>query len=114
MKAEELQTIAFEIILKSGDGRTHVHEAFESMRAGKFEEASEKLDESKDKLVQAHKAQNKLLQEYANGEKVEVDILMVHAQDHLMTTMTIKEIALEMMEMYKELDKLKTDNENLR
>lgn len=29
---------------------------------------------------------------------------MVHAQDHLMTTMTLREVALEMLELYKKLE----------
>lgn len=29
---------------------------------------------------------------------------MVHAQDHLMTTMTLKEVAVEMITLYQRLD----------
>ncbi|MDN6639670.1 MAG: PTS lactose/cellobiose transporter subunit IIA, partial [Tetragenococcus sp.] len=30
-----------------------------------------------------------------------MDIIMVHAQDHLMTTITLREVALEMLSLYK-------------
>lgn len=85
MDSEKLQEAAFEIILSSGDARTLVHEGFKSMREGNYEEAEVHLNEANDSLVKAHKAQTELLQQYASGEKIEMEIIMVHAQDHLMT-----------------------------
>lgn len=101
MTSEELQVISFEIILASGNARTLVHEAFASMRMGKFIEASEKLEEANNEVLIAHKTQTKLLQEYANGGEIKLDIITVHAQDHLMTTITLREIALEMLYLYQ-------------
>ncbi|HHU66087.1 PTS lactose/cellobiose transporter subunit IIA, partial [Streptococcus sp.] len=45
-----------------------------------------------------------LLQKYASGTEIKIEIIMVHAQDHLMTTMTLKEVAIEMMHMYKKIN----------
>ncbi|EOH91817.1 PTS cellobiose transporter subunit IIA [Enterococcus pallens] len=101
MDSEKLQEIAFEIILSSGDARTLVHESFQHMRDGSFDAAQQKLDDANESLVKAHKAQTGLLQEYAGGEKIEMEIIMVHAQDHLMTTMTLKEVAAEMLVLYQ-------------
>ncbi|AZP05578.1 PTS cellobiose transporter subunit IIA [Jeotgalibaca ciconiae] len=104
MDKEQIQAVAFEIILHSGDARTVVHEAFKLMREGNEKTAIEKLEDANNKLTQAHKAQTQLLQSYAGGEEVNVDIIMVHAQDHLMTTMTLREVALEMLELYKRIN----------
>ena len=101
MDAEKLQEVAFEIILYSGDARTLVHEGFQLMRANEFEKAAEKLEEANQSLVKAHQTQTKLLQAYANDEKIVMEIIMVHAQDHLMTTMTLREVALEMLVLYQ-------------
>ena len=65
--------------------------------------AEEKLKESNDELLKAHQSQTHLLQEYAGGKEINVEIIMVHAQDHLMTTMTLREVALEMLNLYKKL-----------
>lgn len=100
MGSEELQTVAFEIILNSGNARSLVHEAFKEMRKNAFEQASQKLDEANEALIEAHKSQTELLQEYASGEKIEMEIIMVHAQDHLMTSMTLREVAIEMLALY--------------
>lgn len=105
MESEKIQAVAFEIILASGDGRTLTHEAFQMMRKGDLEGAEKKLEEANEAIVKAHNAQTKLLHDYAGGEKIEMEIIMVHAQDHLMTGMTLREMALEMLELYKKLEK---------
>ena len=104
MNPEELQVTAFEIILNSGNARSMVHEAFNAMREGNFVLAEEKLVESNEEILKAHQAQTDLLQEYARGKEIVVEIIMVHAQDHLMTTMTVREVALEMLELYKKIN----------
>lgn len=103
MKSEEIQQVAFTIILHSGEARTIVHEAFKDMRNSRYDEAKEKLEESDDKLVEAHKAQTSLLKRYASGEDINMEIIMVHAQDHLMSTMTLREVALEMLAFYEKV-----------
>lgn len=101
MNSEKLQEISFEIILHSGEARTLVHDAFQAMRRSELDAALKKLDQANESLVKAHKTQTSLLQEYANGEKISMEIIMVHAQDHLMTTMTLREVALEMLVLYE-------------
>lgn len=103
MNQEELQLAAFEIILNAGHTRTIIHEAFSAMRQGDYALAEEKLQASNDELLKAHQAQTRLLQEYASGVEIKIEIIMVHAQDHLMTTMTLREMALEMLALYKKV-----------
>lgn len=103
MNSTEIQEVAFEIILNSGEARTLIHEAFTKMREKLFVEAQNKIELANHSLVKAHKVQTELLQQYANGEKIEMEIIMVHAQDHLMTTMTLKEVALEMLALYQQV-----------
>lgn len=106
MEPEEVQEIAFNIILDSGNARTLVHEGFQSMREDKFQEAEDKLEEANDSLIKAHNVQTKLLRDYAGGTEIIMDVIMVHAQDHLMTTMTLREVALEMLMMHKKFEKV--------
>lgn len=103
MTAEELQVAAFGIILSSGNARTIVHEAFAAMREGDYDKAAELLEQANEDMLEAHHSQTKLLQEYASGTEIKIEIIMVHAQDHLMTTMTLREVALEMLELYKKV-----------
>lgn len=104
MDAKELQAAAFQIILSSGEGRALTQEAYGLMRTGDFEAAEAKLAAASDTFVSAHHAQTDFLTAFASGEDITMDILMVHAQDHLMTGMAMREVAFEMMELYKRLD----------
>ena len=63
----------------------------------------EDLKAANDEILLAHQSQTKLLHEYANGVEIKIEIIMVHAQDHLMTSMTLREVALEMLELYKKV-----------
>ncbi|MDO4680264.1 MAG: PTS cellobiose transporter subunit IIA [Aerococcus sp.] len=106
MESEKIQEIAFNIILYSGNARSLTHEAFNAMAEGNYTEADEKLKEANDALNQAHNSQTGLLQEYASGEKIEMEVILVHAQDHLMTTMTLMEMATELKRVYQKLEQL--------
>ncbi|MDK7050069.1 PTS lactose/cellobiose transporter subunit IIA [Aerococcus sanguinicola] len=103
MKSSEVQQIAFQIILSSANGKTLAHDAIQLMKEDKFEEAEQKLEESNDAFIEAHNAQTELLQSYAGGEEIVMEIIMVHAQDHLMTGMSYRDMALELLEVYKRL-----------
>ena len=54
-------------------------------------------------IKEAHRVQTDLIQKEAGGEKTEVTLLMVHAQDHLMNAITVKELASEFVELYKKM-----------
>lgn len=102
MSSEEIQVAAFEIILNSGNARNTIHKAFAAMRKNDFSNAEQLLNEANEEILQAHKSQTALLKDYAGGKKIEMEIIMVHAQDHLMTTMTLLEVAQEMKYLYEQ------------
>lgn len=103
MNTEELQMAAFGIILSSGNARTLVHEAFAAMREGDYDKAEQLLEDANADMLEAHHAQTELLQQYASGVDIKIEIIMVHAQDHLMTTMTLREVAIEMLALYRKV-----------
>ncbi|WP_323703156.1 PTS cellobiose transporter subunit IIA [Mammaliicoccus sp. Dog046] len=103
MEQENIQVVSFEIILHSGTARTSIHDAFKCMREDNYVEAEQLLNEANQEITLAHQAQTDLLQKYASGETIDMEIIMVHAQDHLMTTMTLKEVAIEMLHLYQKV-----------
>lgn len=106
MSSEDIQITAFNIILHSGNAKTKIHAAFKAMKNAEFDTANQLLEEANEEILEAHKSQTDLLQSYANGCKIEMEIIMVHAQDHLMTTMTLREVAIEMCNLYQKTYKL--------
>ena len=52
-------------------------------------------------ILEAHEIQTEMIQNELNGKKVEVGLLMVHAQDHLMNAMTVMDLCKEMIDILK-------------
>uniref|UniRef100_UPI00403F4C7F PTS lactose/cellobiose transporter subunit IIA n=1 Tax=Candidatus Enterococcus willemsii TaxID=1857215 RepID=UPI00403F4C7F len=97
------------IILHAGDARSKCLMALRTARLGEFEKTEEYLNSASKSMVLAHKVQTNLIQAEVRGENQEVSLLMVHAQDHLMTSIAIKDIVIEMVEYAKELNQLKKE-----
>ncbi len=95
------EMISFGIIANAGDARSFAFAALEEAKVGNFEEAEKLLKKSDEAATLAHKAQTELLFKEAQGDKTPVDVLLVHAQDHLMTSMLAVELIREMINLYK-------------
>jgi len=96
-----LEEIVFNIIGHAGDARSMCFEALAFAREGEFSKADELIKQAKDELVETHAIQNSMIQKEARGEKQELSLLLVHAEDHLMTAMLAKDLICEMIEMHK-------------
>jgi len=100
---ENMEMISFELILHSGNARSLAMEAIILAKENNFIEADMKLEEAGAEIALAHKVQTSLIQKEANNEKIDVSILLIHAQDHLMTALTVKELASEFVDLYKRI-----------
>lgn len=99
----DFETVVFGLITNSGDARSCAMEALKEARLGHFEQAEALLKEADEKLLEAHKTQTALIQAEASGNPVEVNILMIHAQDHLMNAITVKDLAYEIVALSKSI-----------
>lgn len=88
------------LIVHSGEARSYALEAISDAKEGKAADAQEKLKKSEEELGEAHNTQTALIQAEAGGEKVPMSLLMVHAQDHFMTSMTLQQLAKEIVDLY--------------
>ena len=55
--------------------------------------------------MNAHQAHAELITNEANGNKTDVTLLLLHAEDQIMSAETIKIMALEMIEMCRQFNK---------
>ena len=101
MTKEDVTMIGFEIVAYAGDARTKLLNALQKAQNGEFEESEKLIQEAEECLLQAHKAQTEMIQKEAGGEDVELGFIMVHGQDHLMTTILLKELMKHLVELYK-------------
>lgn len=98
-----LQTV-MGLIMNGGNAKGAAFEAIKVAKAGNLDQADAKLKESDKFLAEAHNAQTDMLTKEANGEHAPVTLLMVHAQDHIMNAITFRDLAGEMVDLYKKLE----------
>jgi len=101
MDMEKINEIAFQIILYGGNGRSNAMEAIQHAKEGDFEKADQLIEDANTELGKAHNHQTELLQLEARGEGASVNVILVHSQDHLMNAMTVRDMAIEFIELYK-------------
>ena len=82
MTKEDVTMIGFEIVAYAGDARS-------------------KLMIALNKAQNAHNSQTDILAKEAAGEDLEMSFIMIHGQDHLMTTILLKELMKHLIELYK-------------
>lgn len=104
---DEKYTAAFELIMNAGNAKSSALMAIEAARDFDFEEAEKCLKEAEVDMRKAHQAQFDMIQEEANGSPVEVNIILVHAQDHLTMAMMARDNAEEFIHLYKMIKELK-------
>lgn len=97
----DLDMISMNIIANAGAAKSLVFEALHEAKQGNFDKADEMMKEAEENVNAVHKAQMDLLVDEANGNKKEINVLLVHAQDHFMTTLLAYDLIKEMIEMYK-------------
>lgn len=104
-----IEEISFKIIAAVGEAKSLIMSAIELANTKKFTEAEEQLRSAKEKFVNAHNAHFEMIQQEANGEKVELGLLLIHAEDQLMTTSLLHELAGQLVTMYRKMYELHDD-----
>lgn len=98
---EGIELASFQIISAVGMARSCYIESIKAARHGEFAHAQSLIEEGAEAFVMGHYAHAQLIQEEANGGDVQTTLLLMHAEDQLMSAETFKILANEMMETYK-------------
>ncbi len=102
MTTEKMEEIVMSLVGFAGEGRSYAFEALRSARKKDFVTADEFIKKCSEALLEAHHIHTKLIQDEINGNPTKISLLMVHAQDHLMTALLAKELIEEMIADKKE------------
>ena len=103
---EKLIEQSMELILCAGNGKSMVIEAVKNlMNDGDVEKAKTQIAEAGKEIGKAHEIQTSLLQAEMGGEVYEKPILLIHAQDHFMNALTIRDMANLMVSMFERFEK---------
>lgn len=100
-----MEELIMQLIVNGGDARSRAMEAIQYAKSGDLTKAKELIEESGKFLDKAHDFQTNLIQNEAAGKRTEISLLMVHAQDHLMNAITVRDLAKEFIDMYEKMMK---------
>jgi PTS system cellobiose-specific IIA component len=96
-----VEEIVFTIISHAGNARSNCYEALKYAKEGNFNEAEIYIKKAGEEILKAHHVQTDMIQKEASGEKQEITLLLMHAEDHLMNAILAKELIKEMVELYR-------------
>ena len=99
----DMESICFQIISNVGTAKSLLIEAMEIAREYNFDEAESKINEANSYIITAHKVHAQLIQQEAKGEKIPFSLLLMHAEDQLMSVETIKSLTNEIINLQKKL-----------
>ena len=102
---EGLELVSFQIIAAAGSARSSYVEALQAAKAGNFEEAEALIKQGDNDFVEAHHVHAELIQKFAAGEDPGANILLIHAEDQVMSAEVLKIMAVEFIDLYKRLSK---------
>ena len=103
---EGLELTAFQIISSVGPPRSWYLEPTHAAKKRDYEEAENLIKEGDEAFIEGHDAHAGLLQKEASGEGNTVNLLILHAEDQLMSAEAFKTISLEFIDAYKRIEAL--------
>ena len=92
-----------ELISTAGESKSKAFQALKKVKEKDFDGARALIDEARKIDVQAHRIQTELITQDLNEdvESPAMSLLMVHAQDHYMTSQLAKDLIEALIEVFE-------------
>ncbi|MFB9136136.1 PTS lactose/cellobiose transporter subunit IIA [Vibrio olivae] len=97
----DLESTVMELIINAGESKSLAMQALSNAKKGHWDEVDELLKQSTEAAKRAHGVQTELIGLDEGQGKVPVNLIMVHAQDHIMTSMLARELIEELIDMHR-------------
>lgn len=104
---QEMERVVMKLIMNGGDARSFSLKAIQSAEKGDINEAIELLEQSNVSLNKAHEAQANLIREEIRGLEIPLSLMVIHAQDHVMNAMTVRDLAQHIIKAQEDILELK-------
>ncbi|MFS0783151.1 PTS lactose/cellobiose transporter subunit IIA [Bacillus sp. 1P06AnD] len=99
------EQISFQLILNSGNARSKIIQSLREYREGNVAIADQLVVQAEEALNIAHDIHFQMVQKEAMGQETAFSLLLMHSEDHLMSTLTMKELVKEILEIFKAQNK---------
>lgn len=106
---EGVELSAFNIISAVGEAKSKLIEAVEKSRTGDEESAQKLIKEANESITRGDKEHFKLISEDSKNKDVNFSLLLVHAEDQLMSAETFRDFAIQLIHTNISLYKLQKE-----
>lgn len=96
--------IATKVILFAGNARDLISKALNAAYEDDFDTARDFIAKAEDEIRSAHRIQTEIIQSEARGETVDLSLLLTHAQDTLMVSLSEINMAKQMLRLYQKIN----------
>ena len=100
---DDMEEVVMGLIINSGQARSLAYTALKKAKEGDLAAAHQLMAQSREALNAAHLVQTQLIEGDQGEGKIPVTLVLVHAQDHLMTSMLARELISELIELHEKL-----------
>lgn len=100
---QEMEAICFQMISAVGTARSMYIEAIHLAKAGEFEQAQEMMRQAQHNFVEGHHAHAKLIENEADGNQTPFSLILMHAEDQMMSAEAFGILAEEFIDIYQEI-----------
>ena len=102
----EMEQIVFGIISAVGMAKSSYVEAMRAASEGAFETAQEKMKEGHEYYAKGHEIHVDLVQKEAAGEYLSPGLLLIHAEDQMMSAELVRLMAEENIKLSKKISEI--------
>ena len=99
---EQFELKIFQIISAAGAAKSNYMEAISAAKSGDFAQADSLLKEGDAFYREGHDVHFEMAQKEASGEGVNVTLILVHAEDQMMSAELTRTMAEELIALYQE------------
>ena len=98
---KEFENIFVGIISFAGIARSCYIEAIQEAKKGDFDAASKLIEKGQSAYIEGHRFHAELLAKEASGENISSSLIVIHAEDQMMSAETFGILAEEFIDLYK-------------
>ena len=102
---EEQEMMIFQLISAAGAAKSTYMEALQLAKKGKYEEAKATIAQGDELYAQGHHVHADMLAESAQGVSNGAALILVHAEDQMMSAETIKVMVEELIALYQKVNR---------
>lgn len=101
---KDIELVCFKIISAVGEAKSEYVMAMDEAEKGNYDLAYKHIENGDKCYLNGHQQHASLIQKEASGEKTDVCLLLLHAEDQLMAAETVKLMAEKIIALNRKLE----------